>query len=330
MTESQLPHRLSRRQALKLAAGGVAGGALIAAAPQLPGLSSPSASAAAAPTAALDASTLPVKRIEAIIQVEGNVSNGVLNIEVDRDDLTNVVKLPQNIPIKPSFELNGNLCFQALNDGSAMFNGDLAFKASELNPAIAQALSHGITWQAEHQHLFDLSPMVWFMHFRARGNPLTIAKGLAAILSVTSTPLPQAPPSNPTTPLNADRLGEIIGAPATVGADGVVSILVPRADCIILDGVHISPYLNVFIPVDFQPVAGGTVVVPDFGMIYEEIPALTRVMQSKGWQVNCLYNQETDEHPQLYFSHHFKVGDAYQLANEVRAGLNQLDVTLQS
>lgn len=37
----------------------------------------------------------------------------------------------------------------------------------------------------------------------------------------------------------------------------------------------------------------------------------------------CLYNQETDEHPQLFFSHRFKTGDPYQLAQEVREDLNR-------
>ncbi len=48
-------------------------------------------------------------------------------------------------------------------------------------------------------------------------------------------------------------------------------------------------------------------------------------MRSQGWEINCLYNQETDEQPQLYFSHDYKVGDAYALAAEVRRGL---DVTI--
>ncbi len=26
-----------------------------------------------------------------------------------------------------------------------------------------------------------------------------------------------------------------------------------------------------------------------------------QVMRQQGWDIGCLYNQETDEHPQLYF-----------------------------
>jgi hypothetical protein len=40
---------------------------------------------------------------------------------------------------------------------------------------------------------------------------------------------------------------------------------------------------------------------------------------------HCLYNQETDEHPQLYFDHMLKSGDAYELAREIRRGLDLTD-----
>lgn len=46
-------------------------------------------------------------------------------------------------------------------------------------------------------------------------------------------------------------------------------------------------------------------------------------MQGQGWDIGCLYNQETDERPQLYFSHQFTTGAPYQLAQQMRNGLNQ-------
>jgi hypothetical protein len=43
------------------------------------------------------------------------------------------------------------------------------------------------------------------------------------------------------------------------------------------------------------------------------------------WYQGCLYNQETNEHPQLYFDHMVKVGNAYQLAAEIRRALDLTD-----
>lgn len=87
-------------------------------------------------------------------------------------------------------------------------------------------------------------------------------------------------------------------------------------------GVTVNPYLNIATPIGFEPLGGDrSVVVPDFGMFAHQVEPVMRLMRSKGWLIGCLYNQETDEHPQLYFSHQWKVGNAYELAKEVRAGL---------
>jgi hypothetical protein len=49
------------------------------------------------------------------------------------------------------------------------------------------------------------------------------------------------------------------------------------------------------------------------------------MLNQLGWYQGCLYNQETNEAPQLYFDHMVKTGDAYQLAAEIRQGLDLTD-----
>jgi hypothetical protein len=53
---------------------------------------------------------------------------------------------------------------------------------------------------------------------------------------------------------------------------------------------------------------------------------VTRTIRSMGWEIDCLYSQETDEQPQLYFSRQFKVGNAYELAREIGRGLELTSV----
>jgi len=98
-----------------------------------------------------------------------------------------------------------------------------------------------MVFQAEHQHLYDISPMVWFIHVREVGDPLRLARDVHAVISATSTPLLQEPPAHPTTPLPAKRLGQILGGPATVGENGVVTVDVPRAHGVVLGGIHVDP-----------------------------------------------------------------------------------------
>ena len=328
------PGSLSRRRALQWGSA-AAGGLLVASLTSVAdaGVAQAATSGEGATAAGETPNRLPVSSIEKIIGAQGDVSDGVLSIEVDRTDI-GTVRNSFGVPIKPAFQVNGNFYFQSLGDrdgdaddrrGAAAFNGDMAFLEHEIQPAIDQMLKHGLIFQAFHQHFYDWHPMVWFMHMRAFGDPLAIARGIRAVLNVTSTPLPQKPPSHPTTPLDTKRLARIIGETPTVGDEGVVDFEVPRKDRIILDGVRINPHLNVASTVSFEPLGSRTAVVVDFGMTAPEVQPVTKLMRSMGWQIGCLYNQETAEQPQLYFEHQFKAGDPYQLAAEVRKGLDLLN-----
>jgi hypothetical protein len=265
---------------------------------------------------------LPVQRMEQILEAQGEVSDGVLDIGMDRTDLDVQGGTPQ-VPFVDGFQIQHELFFQSLGQHSAIFNGDVALKQSEIQPVIDAILANGLTFQAEHQHLYDLQPMVWFLHLRGTGDPVALARRVHNVVTKTAVPLPQSPPAHPTTPLPAQKLAQILGGAATVGDNGVVTVTVPRTDRIHLGGVLVKPELNVSTTVQFEPLGGGrAAVVPDFSMTSAEVPPVTATMRGKGWEDGCLYNQETAESPQLYFSHMFKTGDAEALAHEVRAGLD--------
>jgi Domain of Unknown Function (DUF1259) len=307
--------RLSRRQAL--AAGGSALGALSV------------ASLLPAPLVALadddHGDTLPVKRMEEILQAKGSVTDGVLVVELDRTDIGTVHL--HGAPIKPSFEVNGDVCFQPIGDNLAFFNGDLALKESEVDPFIDAILANGLIFQAFHQHFYDFHPPVWFIHWRGRGEPLALARRVHNCIAATSTPLPQAPPAHPTTPLDPERLKDILhGFDASVGSDGVVTVLVARRNPVYIDGIKVKPANNIATNIVFESLnssGSSTAVAPDFGMTWNEVDPVMRVMRGQGWDIGCLYNQETNESPQLFFSHQFKTGDPYALARECRRGLDQ-------
>ncbi len=101
---------------------------------------------------------------------------------------------------------------------------------------------------------------------------------------------------------------------------------VNRRDRIVLGDVIASPEANVSTNVEFKPLnPGGTraAAAPDFSMRSEEVQPVMRVMRRSGFEVGCLYNQETAEHPQLYFAHMLATGDPYALAATIRAGLDK-------
>ena len=266
---------------------------------------------------------LPVAQMEQILQASGTVSEGVLSFEIDRNDLS--ASLPGGIPVAPAELLNAQLYFQSIGQDVAILNASICLKPSETNPFIDALIANGLTVMAFHQHLIDLTPLYWFQHFRGLGHPLALAQAVRNAIGVTSTPLPQFSPATLPTPFNADQLARILGGTAQVGNGGVVTVSVARAEQIRLAGVPILPGLGVSAPIAFQPLdSAGTqaLAIPDFALIGKEVDPVFYTMRKQGFVIGCLYNQETDEVPQLYFSHQWAVGNPYSLANQIRNGLN--------
>ena len=311
-------HEFTRRRALTLG-GGVAAGALLAGTPVA------GAKQLRSGPVLKQHGKLPAKRMQAILQAEGTVTTGVLSIDIQRTDIGDV-QGPMGVTFTPSFEIDGTLTFEPLGDNLAFFNGDLPLLPQEVNPFIDAIIANGLTFQALHQHYIEMTPPVWFIHWRGLGAPLALAKAVRAAIGATATPFPQTMPTNPTTPLHPKRLAKILHGDAQVGDEGVVSVDVLRTDHIVIDRVRASPNSNIMTGVQFKPESssGSTAAVGvDFSMTGSEVQPVVKTMRAQGWFVGCLYNQETQEHPQLFFSHMVKVGDPYALAKEVRQGLDK-------
>jgi hypothetical protein len=269
-------------------------------------------------------SALPVHDIQQIIGAQGTMSDGVLDISIDREDIKPVQgPVYRPVTFTPSFELNGDITFQSLAGGRAFMNGDLPLKEEETQRFIGALINNGLIVQAYHQH-FPMHPQIWFIHFRGEGAPRALARAVRAAIDTTSTPLPQQMPSNPTSPLDAQRLGRILHGMASVGNDGVVTVSVNRADKITIDNIVVKPEANIYTQVEFKPLGGSTAaVVPDMAMKAGEVRRVVDLMFNHyDWAQGCLYNQETNETPQLYFDHMLKIGNAYELAEQIRQGLN--------
>jgi hypothetical protein len=274
--------------------------------------------------------TLPAGAIQTILRSQGSVSDGVLSIDQDRDDLDKVLG-PGGIPWKPSFQIRNELHFQMIGGRRAIFNGELSLLDRETNPVIDRILANGLVFQSFHQHFFDLKPQLWHMHFRGIGAPLDLARAVANVIAATATPLPQTMPAHPSTPLNANLLARILGGEAEIDDDGVVHVTVPRKEQIVLAGVPISPGLGVQHDIGFEPLGGNlTAVGPDFALTASEVNPAMEITRKYGFAVHCLYNQETAERPQLYFSHQLAVGDAYDLARAIRRALEKTNTKFSS
>lgn len=334
MTDST--KRLSRRQALKVASASVAGAVL--ASSVLPVLAQDATHSLYLPLALNDGSNADVvsagdssknydwKKIEDIMKDTASVMNGVATFDYDRTDLH--ITGPHGLPWVPSFQLTHEFRFQPLGHGQGFLNAEMTVLSSEINPVIDAIFANDLVFMALHEHFYDEDPQTWHIHLRGEDDLVKLAKGAIAVIKATGTPLPQSMPDNPKTPLPADKLASIIGGPAQVSSDGVVIITVPRAETIKVAGVPLKPEMGVEVNVRFEPLGdnGQAVCGPDYALIASEVNPALKVSRDEGFEVHCLYHQETAEFPQLYFSHNLKTGDAVELAKEVSKVLDQMNV----
>ncbi len=73
--------------------------------------------------------------------------------------------------------------FQPTGNGRAAITGDFVMTAGEVNRVINTLHSHGIQTTALHSHMLAESPRLFFMHFWANENAVSLARGLRAALA---------------------------------------------------------------------------------------------------------------------------------------------------
>jgi hypothetical protein len=76
--------------------------------------------------------------------------------------------------------------FQSTGGGKAAITGDFVLVPSEVNPVMEALESHGIRVQAVHSHMLSESPRLFFMHFWANDDAVTLARGLRTALDRTA------------------------------------------------------------------------------------------------------------------------------------------------
>ena len=72
--------------------------------------------------------------------------------------------------------------FQPTGGGKAAITGDFVMTAREVNPVIRALRESGIQITALHSHMLNESPRLFFMHFWANDDAITLARGLRAAL----------------------------------------------------------------------------------------------------------------------------------------------------
>ncbi len=141
----------------------------------------PMSSAVAAPPAPppFDLDTAAVARA---LGNAGRIAGGVYQVSVPR--ATAILEHGMELP--PSMGVATAINFQPTGGGKAAITGDFVLTADEVNPVIMALRSHDILVTAVHSHMLDENPRLFFMHFWANADAVTLAKGLRAALDKTA------------------------------------------------------------------------------------------------------------------------------------------------
>lgn len=267
--------------------------------------------------------TLPVQDIQRILRSSGRVTGPVLHVLQQRRDLNDVVG-PADIPFKPAFAVYSAFHFQALPNGRAIFNGEIALRSEEINAVLDRILATGLVFQSFHQHFFNLDPQVWHVHLRGSGSPFGLARGIEYVVQATGTPLPQTAPLNPSSTLDVPRLGRLLGGQPVIREEGIVAVGLPRSELITLGGTAVDARLGVGHDVCFEPLADGrTAVALKLALLPTEIAPVLRALRREGFDIHALTSQETAETPQLTVAHLLAAGNPYYYARVIRRVLQQ-------
>lgn len=135
---------------------------------------------AAAPSAP-SAADLDTAGIGNALGVRGKLNGVVYQVSVSRKE--KVTEMGNEVP--PSMGVSTAINFQPTGGGKAAITGDFVLRGSEVNPVLRALRDHGIDVTALHSHMLDEEPRLYFMHFWANDDAVTLAKGLRAALDKT-------------------------------------------------------------------------------------------------------------------------------------------------
>jgi hypothetical protein len=76
--------------------------------------------------------------------------------------------------------------FQPTGGGRAAITGDFVLLAKEVNPVIRALRAANIEVTSLHNHMLNDEPRLFFMHFWANDDAVTLARGLRAALDSTA------------------------------------------------------------------------------------------------------------------------------------------------
>jgi hypothetical protein len=205
--------------------------------------------------------------------------------------------------------------------------GDLVLTEDEVGPVMWSLQESGIEQSALHNHVFDESPRVMYMHIHGRGNAQQLAAAIRPALSYTKTPLgSQSGPTlkkGPTPEIDFHQVEQILGRSVQEN-NGVYQFSIARTEKITDGDMEIPPSMGVATAINFQSTGGGRAAITgDFVLLAAEVNPVIHALRANDIAVTALHSHMLSETPRLFFMHFWANDDPLKLARGLREALDK-------
>ncbi len=120
--------------------------------------------------------------VEKALRYTGRTNGGVYQVNAPRPETIR----ERGMVVPGAMGLGTVMNFQPTGGGKAAITGDFVLLATEVNPVIRALRGAGIEVTSLHNHMLSDDPRLFFMHFWANGDAVTLARGLRAALDSTA------------------------------------------------------------------------------------------------------------------------------------------------
>jgi hypothetical protein len=269
------------------------------------------------------------KAVEQAVGKTGSLQPGsVFKIGLPRSDLKVTVR---GVSISPVLALGSWIAFKKMGN-DAVVMGDLVLTEAEVGPVMWSLQESGIEQTALHNHVFDESPRVMYMHIHGHGDAVQLAVAIRRALSYTKTPFEppsratlkkRVPEIDPEIEIDFHRVEQILGRSGKDN-NGVYQFSIARAERITDGEMEVPPSMGVATAINFQSTGGGRAAITgDFVLLAAEVNPVIHALRENGIAVTALHSHMLTESPRLFFMHFWANDEALKLARGLRAALDK-------
>lgn len=124
---------------------------------------------------------LDVAALDAALGSHGEIQDGAYKTSLAvREQISDT---RAHVVLPPPMEAQSMVMFQSLPGNQAVANGDIAMTADQVNPVTSVLLQNNIHVVSLHNHMLYEQPRLFYLHYWATGDALTLARGLRLALN---------------------------------------------------------------------------------------------------------------------------------------------------